>query len=131
VTHAEAALWASVVARGFFGDDPDIPPAILEEITAFRDLPGARCLMAELDGEPVGGASTVITAGVAALEGFSTLSSYRGRGVQNALIAAGIEQAVARGGDIAVTHTLPDSTSLRNFQRHGFREAYIRAKLSR
>jgi GNAT superfamily N-acetyltransferase len=66
---------------------------------------------------------------VAQLTGSATLPGQRRRGVQAALIAARLEEARARGADLAVIMTAPGSQSQANVMKHGFALAYARAIL--
>ena len=73
----------------------------------------------------------VVDRGVASLVGQSTAPHLRKKGVQAALIRAGLATAAKAGCDWAVTCTLPGSTSQRNFERQGFRVVYTRSKMRR
>lgn|SRR6478736_9345874 len=85
--------------------------------------------LAFLDGELAGAASMRMHGTVAQLTGSATLPAQRRRGVQAALIAARLEEARARGADLAVITTAPGSQSQANVMKHGFALAYARAIL--
>ncbi|MDQ3256840.1 MAG: GNAT family N-acetyltransferase, partial [Acidobacteriota bacterium] len=78
-----------------------------------------------------GGGCVLISEGVALLSGTSVLPEFRSRGIQSALIRARLVYSAAHGCDIATVGTTPGSSSERNVQRHGFRVAYTRVKLSK
>jgi hypothetical protein len=64
--------------------------------------------------------------------GAGTVPAARGRGGQNAIMAARMRRAVAEGAHTFVTETgerVPDrpSSSYRNILRAGFAERYVRA----
>jgi ribosomal protein S18 acetylase RimI-like enzyme len=85
--------------------------------------------LARVEGEPAGGASLRIAAGIAQLCGAATLPAQRRRGVQSSLLAERLEQAGAAGCDLAVVTTQPGSKSQENVQRLGFELLYTRAIL--
>jgi GNAT superfamily N-acetyltransferase len=78
---------------------------------------------------PVGGASLRIDEGIAQLCGAATLPEYRRRGVQSALLARRLADALAAGCDVAVVTTQPGSKSHENVQKLGFELLYTRAVL--
>jgi ribosomal protein S18 acetylase RimI-like enzyme len=51
----------------------------------------------------------------------ATAPAARGRGVQTALIGRRLVDARAAGAELAVTETVADNASPRNFRRAGFR----------
>jgi ribosomal protein S18 acetylase RimI-like enzyme len=53
-----------------------------------------------------------------------TRPAFRGRGVHRALLAARLRRAAALGAATVVMAVEPNSASLRNLERHGFRVAY-------
>jgi GNAT superfamily N-acetyltransferase len=81
------------------------------------------------DGVMAGGATMRIAEGVAQLTGAATAPAHRRRGVQTALLAARLADAVAAGCDVAVIVTQPGSKSQQNAQRQGFDLLYTRAIL--
>ena len=66
---------------------------------------------------------------VAQLVGAATAPAHRRRGVQSALLRAGLADAAEAGCDIAVVTTAPGSKSQQNVQRQGFHLLYTRAIL--
>jgi GNAT superfamily N-acetyltransferase len=100
--------------------------AAIEDVLEARDF---ERYLAFLNGELAGTASLHMHGAVAQLTGSSTLPAQRRRGVQAALIAARLEEARARGADLAVITTAPGSQSQANVMKHGFALAYARAIL--
>jgi hypothetical protein len=107
-------------ARGFFG--------------ALAGRPGWTLFLAR-DGDDVAGAAALfLEAGVGWLGFGGTRPAFRGKGAQNALIAARIEHGRALGAHVFTTETgerVPDrpSGSYRNILRGGFVEVYLRPNL--
>ncbi len=135
---ADADTWLTVVATGFLHPDVfDGPPAT--ETTDRRDLdnifgdlsrmPGFSQYLARREGDPAGGASMRIDAGIAQLCGAATLPAHRRRGVQTTLLRERLARAAAAGCDLAVVTTAPGSKSQENVQRQGFELLYVRAVL--
>ena len=70
--------------------------------------------------------------GIAQLTGAATAPPHRRRGVQAALLAARLDDAVGAGCEVAVVTTQPASTSAEeNVRRRGFGLLYTRAVLRR
>jgi ribosomal protein S18 acetylase RimI-like enzyme len=93
--------------------------------------PGTTCIVALIEGVPVGAATVAVSSGVATLSGAGVLPEYRRRGVQSALISARMEAGSAAGCDIASSSTWTGTTSQRNLERLGFRIAYPKVVLVR
>jgi len=126
----EAASWAALLSQIFFGD----------EAAQFQDLftPWAAsdnplCLAALDRGSMVAGAGGVIVPkhNMAAFFGAATLSEYRGRGIQAAFMQERMRIAQQAKCDLAVTLTMPGTTSQRNVERAGFRTAYTKVVVSK
>ena len=124
---SEGPLWAETVARCFAGQMP-ITQELIDVISCWTQSPIGACYFAFVDGEIAGGGSVAVQDGVALLGGAGTVERFRGRGVQQALIAARLEHGARAGCDLAMTVTLPGSGSQRNCERAGFRVAYTRTK---
>ena len=77
--------------------------------------------LALVDGRPTGAAVLARQEGVAVGMVAATDPAARGRGVQTALIGRRLADARAAGCDLAVTETVADNASPRNFRRAGFR----------
>ena len=126
----EASLWTQTVAQGFAEHFP-VTPEILDVMDSFFHREGAASLLAFVEGKVAGGAVVSAHDGVGGLFGASTLSDFRRRGVQSALLAARLAWVRDRGCDIAVSIAQPGSASQRNIERQGFRVMYTRTKLAR
>lgn len=132
----ELDAWLDVVADGFAHPDTqgvpsheDFPRDALAR--AERDFASAGVVryLALRDVVPAGGASLRIADGVAQLAGSATAPAHRRRGMQSALLAVRLTDALAAGCDIAVVTTQPGSKSQQNVQRRGFHLLYTRAVL--
>jgi GNAT superfamily N-acetyltransferase len=132
----ELETWIDVVVTGFAHPDEqgvapheDFPREIVER--AERDFVAAGVLsyLASRDGVVAGGGGLAITDGVAQLVGAATVPEHRRRGVQSALLATRLADAVQAACDIAVVTTAPGSKSQQNVQRQGFHFLYTRAVL--
>lgn len=133
----EFDLWLTLVADGFAHPDTqgiasheEFPREIIAN--AMRDLTtaaGVTRYLARHDGDPAGGASMRLAAGVAQLTGAATVPAHRRRGVQTALLATRLADAVTAGCEVATITTQPASKSQQNSQRRGFSLLYPRAIL--
>jgi ribosomal protein S18 acetylase RimI-like enzyme len=83
-----------------------------------------------IDGQPAGAGASYVWHGVAGIVGTATLAAFRRRGVQTALVARAVNDAIGRS-DLVVATTEPGSTSQRTFERFGFQVLYTRAILLR
>jgi GNAT superfamily N-acetyltransferase len=120
----EATRAGQIVEEAFF---PDGAPETFQGLIApFYQMEGALPFVASVDGKLVAcGTGLVIPQqGVFALCGAGTLTEYRGRGLQTALLRARMAAAVAAGCEYAVVVTQGATTSQRNVERLGFRVAY-------
>jgi GNAT superfamily N-acetyltransferase len=122
---AEAAEWSAVSARVFFGDQWQ---QWQELFKPWADAPDAMNLAAFADGQMVGMAGGMIVReyNMAGFWGASVLAEFRGRGIQRAFLQERLRLAQQAGCDLAVTLTLPGTTSQRNAERAGFRTAYTK-----
>jgi len=131
VTGEDAEAWSRAVAVGFVGESSPTLEGLAELGRTTWRMKTAVCWMAEVSGRVAGGGCVLISEGVALLSGTSVLPEFRSRGIQSALIRARLVYSAAHGCDIATVGTTPGSSSERNVQRHGFRVAYTRVKLSK
>lgn len=121
-----AAAFARVVRTGY-----GLPEAAEPVIARVRDS-GWQCWLA-LDGDvPVAAAALFVAEGAGYLGFAATLPEHRGKGAQNALLAARIRRAAERGCDVVFTETGErqddrPSNSYRNILRAGFRELAVTA----
>lgn len=126
---SEAELWAHTVGAGFFERDRLDPDELEVGRTLFRTR-GTQCLLA-FDGEgPAAAAALRIHERLAGLFADSTVTCFRGKGLQTALILERLNQAIRAGCDLATASTFPGSVSERNYQRLGFRVAYTKVMMS-
>lgn len=136
---AELDDWLDVVVTGFAHPDgqgvaahEQYPREALERVIGDLALSGGfRRYLARRGGEPAGGASLRLSAGVAQLAGAATLPAHRRCGVQTSLTAVRLALAAQAGCDVAVVTTQPGSKSQQNAQRQGFELLYTRAVLVR
>jgi GNAT superfamily N-acetyltransferase len=122
----EAEAWSSMLAKIFF------PPETVAQFERMF-LPWAMpehllSLAAFVDGRMVGGAGGLLVPEyrMAGLFGAGTQPEYRGRGLQQAFLRERLRIAQQSGCDLAVTLTMPGTTSQRNAERAGFRAAYTK-----
>jgi GNAT superfamily N-acetyltransferase len=117
---------SEIVDRGF-GDGKPLGYAWMFEL--WLDTPDNMTLVAEVDGHIAGGASGLVIKehNMVAFFGASTLPEFRKRGVQAALLHRRLQIARESACDLAVTLTLPGTSSQRNAERAGFRAAFTKA----
>jgi GNAT superfamily N-acetyltransferase len=127
---AQIDLWTLTVSQGFAEQVP-VTQELIEVMRMFAQGPSAECYLARVDGKVAGGATLAIRDGVAGLFGASTLTAFRNRGVQTALLHARLKHAGEAGCDLAVSLARPGSTSQRNIVRQGFVVLYTRVKFER
>jgi GNAT superfamily N-acetyltransferase len=96
-------------------------------VARWSTLDGWRLYLALVNGEPAGAALLALDDDVGYLANASTLPDSRNRGVQTALIAARIAEAVASGCDLVASQAQFGSASQRNLERAGLRVAYTKA----
>lgn len=128
-TDADRDLWAMLEARGFTDDAPTAEDAQLSHELSRRS--DALLFIGSVDGEPAGTGMLVMSDGIAAFNGDSTLPAMRNCGVQTAILAERLRVAEQAGCDLALIEAAPDGTSQRNQLRAGFRVAYTRVSLER
>lgn len=120
----EAEIAGSIVESAFFPEGA--PEAFRGLITPLYQMKNALPFVATIDDEPVAcGTGLIIPEHrVFALCGAGTLSAYRGRGLQTALLQARMKAARDAGCEYAVVVTQGATTSQRNAERLGLRVAY-------
>ena len=120
----EAEMAGGIVEHAFFPDGA--PEAYRGLVAPFYQMERALAFVATVEGKLVAcGTGLVIPEHkVFALCGAGTLSKFRGRGLQTALLRARMAAAVAAGCEYAVVVTQGGTTSQRNAERLGFRMAY-------
>jgi len=132
----DPGVYLDVVADGFAHPDEegvpsheDFPREVIGRAMGDMEKAGVTSYLAFRDGAVAGGGSMRISDGVAQLTGAATAPVHRRRGVQTALLATRLADAVRAGCDIAVVTTSPGSKSQQNVQRRGFHLLYTRAVL--
>jgi GNAT superfamily N-acetyltransferase len=130
VTREEGPEWSNVLARVFFADQaPNFGRFFLPWVAHENAI----CLGAFVAGKMVGGAGGLIIPAhrMAGLFGAATLPEFRGRGIQTALLGERLRVAQEAGCDLAVTLTMPGTSSQRNAERAGFRTAYTKVVVAK
>jgi ribosomal protein S18 acetylase RimI-like enzyme len=127
----EADLTGAIVEAAFFPDGA--PEAFRGLIAPLYQMESALAFVATVDKTPVAcGTGIVISQHrVFALCGAGTLSAYRRRGLQTALLQARMSAALKAGCEYAVVVTQGGSSSQRNVERLGFRVAYSKVTVIR
>ena len=127
----EADAAGAIVESAFFPDGA--PEAFRGLIAPFYQMERALAFVASVESKLEGklvacGTGLVIPEHrVFALCGAGTLTEFRGRGLQTALLRARIAAAAEAGCEYAVVVTNGGTTSQRNAERLGFRVAYSKA----
>jgi len=121
--------YVEVSESGFLQDGEPLPPEFMEiGIKAVR-RPVQDAFVARLGREAIGAGGCESSGGATALFGTSVKPAWRGRGVQQALIAARLERGRERGSRLAVIISGPGIPTERNAARLGFEMAYSRVTL--
>ena len=114
-----------------FGTVAPVPPGQLEWIKASVGVPGFSHYLAFVGDRPAASAVVYVNGNAAWMGWAGTLTPFRRRGAQTALIAARVERAAELGAKWIVCATMEPkrgrpSGSYRNLLKCGFREAYLR-----
>ncbi len=124
----DAPLWASVSARGWAPEHPELQ----DSLEQFGAVAFAReqtvNFIAELDGEPGAAGTLCLHDRIALFGGASVIPKMRRRGLQSALLEARMSYASDLGYELAMMVTEAGSQSQRNAERKDFRIAYTRTK---
>jgi hypothetical protein len=129
-TAEESELWSHTLGEGFF-EQPALTDEEMDVGRAIFASPVSLCyLAAAATGEPAGGAAAAFHNGLATLFADATVTRFRRGGFHRELIAARLNEAVARGCDLATASTLPGSGSQRNYERCGFEVVYTKVTLA-
>lgn len=120
----EAEVTGAIVESAFFPDGA--PEAFQGLIAPLYQMENALAFVATVDGKPVacGTGLLIPEHKVFALCGAGTLSEFRGRGLQTALLRARMKAARDAGCEYAVVVTQGGTISQRNAERLGLRVAY-------
>lgn len=128
----ETEIWVQTVASGFAATDGlDESDANIVLARAAAHSPGVVCYLAAVGGQPAGGGAMMLHGHLAALFSSSTRLPFRGRGIQNGLVATRLKAAASAGCTTASVLATPGSVSHHNLERAGFRVAYTRPTLQR
>ncbi len=121
----EVQEWSALLARIFFADQWQQFSTFFSPWATFSN---SLSLVAVFNGKMVAGASGLIIPehNLAAFFGAGTLAEFRGRGIQSAFMQERLRIAQRAGCELAVTLTMPGTTSQRNVERAGFRVAYTK-----
>jgi ribosomal protein S18 acetylase RimI-like enzyme len=127
----ESEAAGAIVEQAFFPDGAPEPYRGL--LPPLYQMEGGLTFVANIDGKMVAcGAGLVIPEHrVFGLFGAGTLTEYRGRGLQTALLRARMKAAAEAGCEYAVVVTQGGSVSQRNCERLGFRVAYSKVTVIR
>lgn len=121
----EAAQWSALSARVFFADHaPQWSDFFLP--WAAPEHPLALAAFAQGTMVACAGGLIIPEHNLAGFFGAATLPDFRGRGIQSAFMRQRLRLARLAGCDLAVTLTMPGTTSQRNAERAGFRTAYTK-----
>jgi GNAT superfamily N-acetyltransferase len=126
----ELQLWTLTVSQCFVEHYP-VTEEMLAVMNMFATGRNIECYLARIDGRVVGGATLSLRGKTAGFFGAGTLTEYRNRGVQTALLHKRLQRAAEAGCDLAVSLAMPGSHSQRNITRRGFRTLYTRVKFER
>jgi GNAT superfamily N-acetyltransferase len=126
----EAQEWSTLPARVFFKDKWQ---QFMDFFRPWARPDNALTLAAIVNGRMVATASGLIIpeCKLAAFFGAATLPEFQGRGIQSAFMQQRLKIAQQAGCDLALTLTLPGTTSQRNVERAGFRVAYTKVVVSK
>ena len=127
----EADVAATIVERSFFPDGA--PEAYRGLMAPLYQMEKAFVFVATVDAQMVacGVGMTIPEHRVAGMFGAGTLTEFRGRGLQTALLRARMTAAAEAGCEYAVVVTQGGSASQRNCERLGFRVAYSKVTVIR
>jgi GNAT superfamily N-acetyltransferase len=126
----EIELWVLTVSQGF-SENYRVTDELLRVMKMFALAKGTECYLANLEGRIAGGATLAVRGRIAGLFGASTLTEFRGRGVQTALLHARLRRAQELGCELVMSLALPGSHSQRNITRVGLQTMYTRVKFER
>jgi len=126
----ETGEFADIVGRSFFPDG-NSPFDMAQTMSPLFQMDGALAFVAKVDGKMAACAAGLVIQehGIVALFGAGTLSEYRRRGLQTALLQTRMAVAAKAGCEFAVIVTQGGTTSQRNAERLGFRVAYSKATM--
>jgi hypothetical protein len=121
----EARTYATLASRGF-GDHRSRIGQVFEHgwMRQIRRDPRVAAFIGRIDGALAATGVTILRPTIAGLYSGSVVPGYRGRGIQNAMIAARLAHGWARGVRSFYSWTSPDSASAENLRDEGFRTRF-------
>jgi GNAT superfamily N-acetyltransferase len=129
-TAEDGDLWSHTLGQGFF-EQPSLTDEEMDVGRAIFASPNSLCYLAAAEtGEPAGGAAAAFHNGLVTLFADATVARFRRGGFHRELIAARLNEAAARGCEMATATTLPGSASQRNYERCGFEVVYTKVTLA-
>jgi GNAT superfamily N-acetyltransferase len=129
-TSGEGDLWSHTLGEGFF-EQAALTDEEMDVGRAIFAAASSHCYLAAAEtGEPAGGAAAAFHDGLATLFADATVARRRRVGLHRELIAARLNEAIARGCGLATASTLPGSGSQRNYERCGFEVVYTKVSLA-
>jgi GNAT superfamily N-acetyltransferase len=126
---AAAREYVEVAESGFLEEGQALSQEFLELGLKGVRRPVQDAFVARLGREVIGAGGCESSGGVTALFGTSVKPAWRGRGIQQALIAARLERGRERGSRLACIISGPGIPTERNAARLGFEMAYSRVTL--
>lgn len=127
----EAEAFAWVVDRGFTPPHLDPSPLRMERTRRYIALDRVVAVGAFVNGRLVGGGTLAYEEEVGTLQGMSVLEAWRGRGIQQSLIAERCRLAAERGVPLVTIMSRPHAATERNALRLGFQVAYTKTTLAK
>lgn len=122
---------ADVVIPGFLPEGEKVPDDWFDMFVRAVRHPRTRTVVALVGDRIVGTASMELSAPVGALFGAVTIPDMRGKGVQQALIAARLNMLTGHGAKLASIGSRPGVATERNVRRMGFQLAYVKLAMTR
>jgi ribosomal protein S18 acetylase RimI-like enzyme len=125
VAPSDGPTYARLASRGF-GDHRSRVGQVFEHgwIRQIRRDRRVAAFIGSVAGLPAATGVTLLRPTIAGLYSGSVLPAYRGRGIQNAMIAARLAHGWARGVRSFYSWTAPESASAENLRDEGFRTRF-------
>jgi hypothetical protein len=121
---ADAERYGKLASRGF-GDRGTFATVFERGWAAqIRRDPRVAAFIGSVHGRPAATGVTIVRPRIAGLYSGSVIRAFRGRGIQNAMIAARVAHGWARGMRTFYSWSDPETTSARNLRDEGFRTRF-------
>ena len=127
----QVRTFALTVTTGFAPPGSPRQQAAIDLVERCCHHPRTRNYTAFIGDTPAGAGSLELHGEISALFGLSVLKGFRGRGIQQSLIATRLTAARDAGCAVATISSAPGNHTERNARRAGFEVAYTRAFMSR